>query len=198
MDNTLSKHLLLSILGLAILIVSVVGISCAVFVDSTSVNVVYLQYDEVDSEISLINTLPISDVEGINMNDSSSYFEFNVITNVDKNAVVDYYVLLEKVRNQDNVLNNKDVRIYLEKFVNNQYVAVAGYPNYFVSDFDTDFTSSNNKMILYSGKFNNNSSEIKQFVERFRLKFWVSEDTIIDSYEKVFNAIVKVDYKVNV
>ena len=49
MDNTLSKQLLLSILGLAILIVAIVGVSYAVLVEPNSnlnsKDIVYIDYD---------------------------------------------------------------------------------------------------------------------------------------------------------
>ena len=98
MDNTLSKQLLLSILGLAILIVAIVGVSYAVLVEPNSnlnsKDIVYIDYDTDVDGISLIGSLPMKDSEGIGM---SSYLDFKVISNVSSNNNINYEVLLERV-----------------------------------------------------------------------------------------------------
>ena len=109
MDNTLSKQLLLSILGLAILIVAIVGVSYAVLVEPNSnlnsKDIVYIDYDTDVDGISLIGSLPMKDSEGIGM---SSYLDFKVISNVSSNNNINYEVLLERVKD-DNFASSKAV-----------------------------------------------------------------------------------------
>lgn len=203
MDNTLSKQLLLSVLGLAILIVAIVGVSYAVLVEPnsslTSKDIVYIDYDTDTDGISLTETLPMTDSEGIGM---SSYLDFKVISNVSSNNTVNYEILLQRVNDDDYaLLGDNEVRIYLEKFVNGRYIPVDNYPSYFTSTqanniINTD--NSSNSMILYSGVFRNATENTKQFCDNYRLKIWADEETVIGSSSKNFKAIVKVNYNLDV
>lgn len=65
MDNTLSRQILLAVLGLALLVLAIVGVSYAITIPNKSLNKVYLVSDD-NSAISL-NNLPMSDYEGINL-----------------------------------------------------------------------------------------------------------------------------------
>lgn len=203
MDNTLSKQLLLSILGLAILIVAIVGVSYAVLVEPnsslTSKNIVYIDYDIDSDGISLVGTLPMSDSDGIAM---SSYLDFKVISNVSSNNVLNYEILLKRViEDEYTLLGDNEVRIYLEKLVNGKYVPVDNYPSYFNSTLennDVNTDNSSNSMILYSGVFRNITEETKQFCDNYRLKIWADKDTVIGSSSKNFKAVVKVNYDLDV
>lgn len=203
MDNTLSKQLLLSILGLAILIVAIVGVSYAVLVEPnsslTSKNIVYIDYDIGSDGISLVGTLPMTDSEGIAM---SSYLDFKVISNVSSNNVLNYEILLKRViEDEYTLLGDNEVRIYLEKLVNGKYVPVDNYPSYFNSTLennDVNTDNSSNSMILYSGVFRNITEETKQFCDNYRLKIWADKDTVIGSSSKNFKAVVKVNYDLDV
>ncbi len=203
MDNTLSKQLLLSILGLAILIVAIVGVSYAVLVEPksslTSKNIVYIDYDIDSDGISLVGTLPMTDSDGIAM---SSYLDFKVISNVSSNYVLNYEILLKRViEDEYTLLGDNEVRIYLEKLVNGKYVPVDNYPSYFNSTLennDVNTDNSSNSMILYSGVFRNITEETKQFCDNYRLKIWADKDTVIGSSSKNFKAVVKVNYDLDV
>ena len=149
MDNTLSKQLLLSILGLAILIVAIVGVSYAVLVEPNSnlnsKDIVYIDYDTDVDGISLIGSLPMKDSEGIGM---SSYLDFKVISNVSSNNNINYEVLLERVKDDDyTLLGDNEVRIYLEKLVNGRYVPVDNYPSYLTSTLENNIFNAGNSSI---------------------------------------------------
>ena len=202
MDNTLSKQLLLSVLGLAILIVAIVGVSYAVLVEPntslTSKDIVYIDYDTDTDGISLTETLPMTDSEGMGM---SSYLDFKVISNVSSNNTVNYEILLERVNDDYDLLGDNEVRIYLEKLVNGKYVSVDNYPSYFISTSENSIVNtdnSSNSMILYSGVFRNATENTKQFCDNYRLKIWTDEETVIGSSSKNFKAIVKVNYNLDV
>ena len=66
MDNSLSKQILLVIIGIALLIVAVVGVSYAITVSDISTNKVRIVTDSSNMGIDMNNTLPMSDSEGIN------------------------------------------------------------------------------------------------------------------------------------
>ena len=72
MENSLSRQILLSILGLAILVVAVVGVSYAIFsttlsgskINTLSSGTINMSYVEVSNGISIINAMPMSDTDG--------------------------------------------------------------------------------------------------------------------------------------
>lgn len=105
-----SKQILLSIIGVAILIVAVVGISFAVFSYSKKGDVenvittgsVTLEYDQPDSGISLSNAAPIADAAGkiaVSGSEDVGLFDFAVKANITGEIDVSYKVVA--VRNTD-------------------------------------------------------------------------------------------------
>ena len=115
MDNTLSRQILLAVLGLALLVLAIVGVSYAITIPNKSLNKVYLVSDD-NSAISL-NDLPMSDYEGINLNGSSNVFDFCVKGNIADNASIDYVIALEKIDSDYDSLDDKDVKVYLDKYI---------------------------------------------------------------------------------
>ena len=76
-----SKQILLSVFGIALLIVAVVGISYAIFIFSSNSRVdntvrsggITFQYLEGDSVIDITDALPVSDVVGMKQ---TKYYSF--------------------------------------------------------------------------------------------------------------------------
>lgn len=189
MDNSLSKQILLVIIGIALLIVAVVGVSYAITVGNGSSNKVRMVMDSYNMGINMNNTLPMSDSDGILNN---SVFEFCALSMVEKNSKVKYEVSLEKILS-DNSLNNQEVKIYLEKLTSNGYVStdITRKPSNFIEDWDSNLTPDGN-MILYYGIFDNDSSDDREMSECFRLKMWIDEDTVIGSSPKEFKTRVNI------
>lgn len=189
MDNSLSKQILLVIIGIALLIVAVVGVSYAITVSDISTSKVRIVIDSSNVGIVMDNTLPMSDSDGIL---NSDVYDFCTVATVEKNSSVKYEVALEKVLS-DNNLNDSDVKIYLEKLSYDEYVStdITKVPSSFVADWNSDLASSGS-MILYYGEFNNNSSSDKEMSECFRLRMWISEDTVIGSSPKEFKTMVNI------
>lgn len=189
MDNSLSKQILLVIIGIALLIVAVVGVSYAITVGNGSSNKVRMVMDSYNMGINMNNTLPMSDSDGILNN---SVFEFCALSMVEKNSKVKYEVSLEKILS-DNSLNNQEVKIYLEKLNSNGYVStdITKIPSSFIADWNSSLTPDGS-MILYYGAFSNDSSDDKEMSECFRLRMWISEDTVIGSSPKEFKTRVNI------
>lgn len=189
MDNSLSKQILLVIIGIALLIVAVVGVSYAITVSDIFTNKVRIVTDSSNMGIDMNNTLPMSDSEGIL---SNKVFDFCTLATVEKNSIVRYEVALEKILS-DNNLDDGEVRIYLEKLNSNGYVStdITKIPSSFIADWNSSLTPDGS-MILYYGAFSNDSSDDKEMSECFRLRIWISEDTVIGSSPKEFKTRVNI------
>lgn len=197
MDNTLSRQILLAVLGLALLVLAIVGVSYAITIPNKSLNKVYLVSDD-NSTISL-NDLPMSDYEGINLNGSSNVFDFCVKGNIADNASIDYVIALEKIDSDYDSLDDKDVKVYLEKYNLKEFVStdITSVPIAFTrNNIVSDISTPDGSMILYYGGLQNATTDKKEVNECFRLRLWIDEDSIIESSKKEFMARVNVYSKV--
>lgn len=195
MDNTLSRQILLSILGLALIIVAIVGVSYAVMIDSSNgviSNEAFIDNNDDQNGIFLDNTLPISDSVG---KIYDKYFDFDVVSFVSSATIVEYEISLEKVLDNSMTLSNNEVKFYLEKLVSNKFTMVNEPQHFFEIGMDSALGTSANNMIIYHGSFVNNTSEKRSFKESFRLRCWVDDKTIINSYAKSFKTVVKIHSK---
>lgn len=195
MDNTLSRQILLSILGLALIIVAIVGVSYAVMIDSSNgaiSNEAFIDNNDNQNGIFLDNTLPISDSVG---KIYDKYFDFDVVSLVSSATIVEYEISLEKVLDNSMTLSNNEVKFYLEKLVSNKFTMVNEPQHFFEIGMDSALGTSANNMIIYHGSFVNNTSEKRSFKESFRLRCWVDDKTIINSYAKSFKTVVKIHSK---
>ena len=197
MDNTLSRQILLAVLGLALLVLAIVGVSYAITIPNKSLNKVYLVSDD-NSAISL-NDLPMSDYEGINLNGSSNVFDFCVKGNIADNASIDYVIALEKIDSDYDSLDDKDVKVYLEKYNLKEFVStdITSVPIAFTrNNIVSDISTPDGSMILYYGGLQNATTDKKEVNECFRLRLWIDEDSIIESSKKEFMARVNIYSKV--
>ena len=197
MDNTLSRQILLAVLGLALLVLAIVGVSYAITIPNKSLNKVYLVSDD-NSAISL-NDLPMSDYEGINLNGSSNVFDFCVKGNIADNASIDYVIALEKIDSDYDSLDDKDVKVYLEKYNLKEFVStdITSVPIAFTrNNIVSDISTPDGSMILYYGGLQNATTDKKEVNECFRLRLLIDEDSIIESSKKEFMARVNVYSKV--
>ena len=197
MDNTLSRQILLAVLGLALLVLAIVGVSYAITIPNKSLNKVYLVSDD-NSAISL-NDLPMSDYEGINLNGSSNVFDFCVKGNIADNASIDYVIALERINSDYDSLDDKDVKVYLEKYNLKEFVStdITSVPIAFTrNNIVSDISTPDGSMILYYGGLQNATTDKKEVNECFRLRLWIDEDSIIESSKKEFMARVNVYSKV--
>ena len=185
----------MSILGLALIIVAIVGVSYAVMIDSSNgviSNEAFIDNNDDQNGIFLDNTLPISDSVG---KIYDKYFDFDVVSLVSSATIVEYEISLEKVLDNSMTLSNNEVKFYLEKLVSNKFTMVNEPQHFFEIGMDSALGTSANNMIIYHGSFVNNTSEKRSFKESFRLRCWVDDKTIINSYAKSFKTVVKIHSK---
>ena len=186
------KKALLSALGVAILVVAVVGISFAAYqssfnstsANSVSTGTIMVSYTEPTNAINITDAMPLSDANGMSMTGAGKTFDFTVSTKVNNALTVPYTITLTKV-NTSTLLDNQ-IKVYLTKN-GSQVVAPTLVDNL------TDSAVRNGSKVLYSDSdvYTNNFTQI---TTNYVLRMWIDKDVSIDSQNsKTYIAKVNVD-----
>lgn len=193
-----SKQVLLSVFGVALLIVAIVGISYAIFVFSAKSRVdntvrsggITFEYLEGDSVIDINDALPVSDEVGVKQTKS---FDFQVSSAIRGNTTV-FYEVRAKSLTVDNKIDNQYIKIYLEKKDGDDFSMVLS-PTTFKENPNTSLTNisvDTNTMLLYSGRFSGKKATTTNYSDEFRLKMWLSDKYLIDDVSRSFKIKVLV------
>ena len=131
MEDNNTKKIILSVVGIAIMIIAVIGVSFAVYQFSTGVTgtntinsgTITMSYSEPAAGIELINALPMSDATGKAMNDTDETFEFSVSTHASGTLNIPYEINI--LVNSDDygtgeLLADSQVKIYLYDETNDE------------------------------------------------------------------------------
>ena len=186
------KKALLSALGVAILVVAVVGISFAAYqssfnstsANSVSTGTIMVSYTEPTNAINITDAMPLSDANGMSMTGAGKTFDFTVSTKVNNALTVPYTITLTKV-NTSTLLDNQ-IKVYITKN-GSQVVAPTLVDNL------TDSAVRNGSKVLYSDSdvYTNNFTQI---TTNYVLRMWIDKDVSIDSQNsKTYIAKVNVD-----
>ena len=188
MEDNNSKQVLLSVLGVAILVVAVVGVSFAAFsysqtgsnVNRITTGTINMEYAEESSLINITNALPMSDTEGINQTGDNNVFDFSVTATIVGDATIDYAVTAtpESVSG----LTASDVKVYLTDGVgasgsDETGVGTTASGPKLVSALTTASSISSStgapssEYVLDNGTFTGNGS-----TKNYRLRMWVDEN----------------------
>lgn len=199
MENSDSKEILLSIFGIALLVLAVAGISYAVFTFSEvgkrenviSTGGISLSFIESrENTIHIENALPVSDSVG---KAQREYFDFSLEALMKGNSTIYYEIRAKQIEVEDKIEANK-VKFYLEKEKASTYYEVLPPTNFNTSNKsrvnhqEVDLDS----MLLYSGNFTNNVGSSKKMIDNYRLRIWIDEKAPIEKSKKNFK------FKVNV
>ncbi len=186
------------IICLCLFIIMVIGISVATFtytkennggINKISTGNIYLNYTEDTNGINITNAYPMTDEVGKLLTDENQYFDFSINTILEGNVVANYEISAEKV--VTSTLDNDDVKLYLEKEVNNSYKEVMEPKHFTPLDKSTNLGTPAGAMLLYS------DSVSKSSIVDYRLRMWVDEDTILEGFEKSFAVRVSIKAKVD-
>ena len=200
-----SKQIILSIIGISILIIAFVGISYAAFhtvlssgENSISTGTISLDLSDNSESISISNAMPISDEEGKGLTGNGNVYDFSVHTILSKDTTINYEVSLEKVHLNTPVLDNQNIRVYLQKQEDDTFVdtPITTMPQPFTPLVEDSFIKKKKgDMVIYSGTFSNITDFDRELSKNFRLRIWVAEDTIIDSISRGFQVKLNVTAK---
>ena len=136
--------------------------------------------------LSLTDLTPISNAEGINGSEDK-FFEFTVDIKQKDAEEVEYE--LSVIKDKSSTIDDKDVRIYLEKYVNNSYVEVFRPSPFEELTEDTKAGSKKGSMVIY------NDSVISSDSQKYRLRLWLSNTSVVTSgsysIDLAVNAVAK-------
>lgn len=200
MKDNMSKQIILSVLGVAILIVAVVGVSYAVFnltltgekTNTITTGTITMDYTEDSNGISITNAMPTADSTGKTLSD---YFDFTVKASVVGVTTVNYEVVASKVATENPTLADTDVKLYLEKENAGVYSAtpITSTPQTFTpTSAISSVGAPAGTMLLYSGSFSNSIAGTTNFAEKFRLRMWLKSDAEITATIKSFSVRIDV------
>ncbi len=185
------------IICLLIFILMVIGVSMATFtytkekdsVNTISTGNVSLNYTENTNGIYITNAYPISDDVGRTLTLENQYFDFSINASIQGDVVADYEISAEKL--ETSTLSNDEVKLYLEKEVNNSYEEVMAPKHFTPLSESTDLGTVAGTMLLDSGSVDKTSSI------NYRLRMWVDANTIVGELEKNFGVRVSVKAKID-
>ena len=185
------------IICLFIFIIMVIGISMATFtytkenksINTISTGNIYLNYTEDTNGINITNAYPMADEVGKALTNEDQYFDFTVEASLEGDVSANYEVSAEK--EASSTLDNDEVKLYLEKKVNNTYQEVMAPKNFTPLKESTDLGTMAGSMLLDSGTVSKSSTV------NYRLRMWVADTTILDNLEKSFGVRVSIKAKVD-
>ena len=195
-DNNNSKQVLLSVLGVAILVVAVVGVSFAAFsysktgtqVNTITTGTISMSYDEGDNAINLTNALPMTDEVGKALSDTNQYFDFTVGANITGTATINYAITATKVEGES-TLPDTAVKVYLTDMdgtADDQILAPTKVSELTATTGSEPSGTPSGQFILHTHTFNATSSH------DFRLRMWVADDYVVTGDSQSYKLKVNV------
>ena len=187
------KKMLLSVLGVAILVVAVIGISFAAYsatfdygnANSIKTGTIMVSYTEPTNAINIDDAMPLSDANGKALEGTNKTFDFSVSTQATNALTVPYTISLTKVA--ESTLGDDEVKVYLTK-----EGAEVLAPT-LVSNLTANAARSGSKT-LYTTQDVYNGTEKEAKITNYVLRMWVDEKVTVDaSTKKTYKAWVKVD-----
>ncbi len=198
------KKLVISILGVILLVIAVVGISYAAFnyskqgqtVNSITTSTIVMNYTEKENGIRLVDAVPMEDVNGKVLTGAGNVFDFTVSANISGEVTINYAITGSKV--EGTTLPDSAVKVWLTS-ADDAIIELDG-----VSSLTDDakkiselrLTNSdasgapNNQYILKTGVIT--ASE----VTNYRLRMWIASDyslkqDVVETYKLRVNVYGK-------
>lgn len=191
------KKMLLSVLGVAILVVAVIGISFAAYsatfdygdANSIKTGTIMVSYTEPTNAISIPDAMPMSDDNGKDLEGPGKTFDFSVSTQATNALTVPYTISLTKV--DPSSLGNNEVKVYLTKG-DTEVLAPT-----LVSNLTDNAARSGSKTLYTTQDIYNGTGEGAKTTD-YVLRMWVDESVTVDATtSKTYKALVNVDSAVN-
>ena len=197
MKENSQKKVLLSVLGVAILVVAVIGISFAAYsttfksdTNSISTGTIMVSYTESNNVINIPDAMPTSDAIGSALSDAGKTFDFTVSTKATNALTVPYVITLTPDAN--NTLKDSEVKVYLTK----GGTAVSETPATNAKTVSALAASDGREgsFVLHndSDVYTKTGEDAK--TSSYVLRMWVAENVTVDnSSSKTYKAKVNVD-----
>lgn len=193
MKENSQKKTLLSVLGVAILVVAVIGISFAVYsttfeygdANSISTGTIMVSYTEPTNAINIDDAMPLSDEDGKSLTGTNKTFDFTVSTQATNALTVPYTISLTKVAGS--TLADSDVKVYLTKG-DTEVLAPT-----LVSALADNAARSGSKVLYSTSDVYNGTGEAAKTTS-YVLRMWVDKNVTVDAENSsTYKALVNVD-----
>ena len=175
-----SKQVLLSVLGVAILIVAVIGVSFAAFsysktgekVNTITTGTITMSYNENTNGINLVDALPMSDEQGKTLSGDNNTFDFTVEATINGSGTTTINYDVTATKESDSTLVDSAVKVYLTDITSGGDTEVLAPTKVSTLQKTTSDVSGapNDQYKLTSGTFNTTTTK------KYRLRMWVADD----------------------
>jgi len=204
-EETNSRKVFLSVLGVAILLVAVVGISFAAFSDtftgdsnSISTGTITMSYTEPVKGIELTDALPVSDATAMGWNESGKVFPFTVVAGASGTIVVPYEIVVEKV---EGTLADEAVKVALTKGETGSEGAPiysGTMKNFLDNAAEPSFNEARNGKVIHTEtvSFVEGQDAPTNATQKYNLRIWINEAATV-SEEQDYKVLVHVDSAVS-
>ena len=192
-DN--SKQVLLSVLGVAILVVAVVGVSFAAFSFSKTGNVtntittgtISMSYSEPDNGITLTNALPMNDETGKALEGTNNTFDFTVTATISGSGETTINYAITAVTTPATSLNDDYVKVYLTDMDASDTEILEPTVVSSLDKTTSDASGApNGQYILESGTFKSTTTK------NYRLRMWVADNFSVGQSSETYTLKVNV------
>lgn len=212
MEENNSKKVLLSVLGVAILVVAVVGVSFAAFsyantsdkANQINVGTITMSYSEAEAGISITDAKPTADATAKEDKTSGHYFDFTVTRKTDATVKVPYEisVIPGAAGSEETLLPTKNVKVYLTK-VNGEsetpVVAPTTLDNIITDSNRSTLDTHTTKYVLYTVE-DATGDVYTGAAETYRLRMWIDVNTQFapNGSGDTLNSTLKYSYRLTV
>ena len=209
-NNNSSKQILLSVLGVAILVVAVVGISFAAFSYSKAGEVsntittgtITMSFSEETAGISITNAEPVADETAKVDKTANHYFDFTVSRKTDAALKVPYEISISEgsMGEGETKLPTKYVTVYLTKVNGETETAVVEPTKLSTLIVDSNKSNLNDTIAYKLYEVNDAATTHTGTAENYRLRMWVNTDAqfTTNGADHTLNSTTKYAYRLTV
>ena len=192
-DN--SKQVLLSVLGVAILVVAVVGVSFAAFsfsktgqvTNTISTGTISMSYSEPQNGITLTNALPMDDETGKELEGENNTFDFTVTATIKGSGKTTINYAITAVTTPATNLNDDYVKVYLTDMNSSDSQILAPTVVSSLDKTSSDESGApDGQYILESGTFDATTTN------SYRLRMWVADNFSVGQSSETYTLRVNV------
>lgn len=179
-NNNSSKQILLSVLGVAILVVAVVGISFAAFSYSKTGDVsntittgtITMTYTEPTNGINLTDALPITDTAGKALSGDNNTFDFTVTATIAGTTTINYAITA--VKGDGCTVADDGIKVYLTDQNDAEVLAPTKVTALSKTASSNAAGAPADQYVLKTGTYKAAGTT----TENYRLRMWVADDYV--------------------
>lgn len=190
-----SRSILLMVLGVAILVVAVIGVSFAAFaasrttskINTLTTGAISMAFQDT-TYIDIQNAMPISDQEGMALTGDYNSMKFSVSANVSGSTKIDYVISAIDVTDPN---GNKIPEEYLKIYMTGDGSKIATPALY--SNLETIKHENRDDKVLARSSFVTSENAAQEYKHEYELKMWIDKKAVIGKDPMTFKIKVRLD-----